>query len=79
MCRAEDLILALVATAVVDTLTNTVGVLAMAVLRGYMAPGVAWTVGLTHGLPEIVVAAILTVAIVAAWKRVETGRGEAKM
>lgn len=71
--------LALVAAAVVGTLTNTVGVLTMAVLRGYMAPGVAWTVGLTHGLPEIVVAAILTVAIVAAWKRVETGRGVAKM
>jgi hypothetical protein len=51
----------------------------MAVLRGYMAPSVAWTVGLTLGLPEIIVAAILTVAIVVAWKRVETGRGEAKM
>jgi uncharacterized membrane protein len=71
--------LALVAAAVVGTLTNTVGVLLMAVLRGYMAPGVAWTVGLTHGLPEVVVAAILTVAIVVAWKRVETGSGEAKM
>jgi hypothetical protein len=45
---------------------------------GQLAPGVAWTVGLTHGLPEIVVATILTVAIVVAWKRVETGRGEAK-
>jgi uncharacterized membrane protein len=71
--------LALVVAAVVGTLTNTIGVLSVAVLRGYMAPGVAWTVGLTHGLPEIVVAAILTVAIVAAWQHVETGRGEAKM
>ena len=71
--------LALVTAAVVGTLTNTVGVLTMAVLRGYMAPGVAWTVGLTHGLPEVIVAAILTVAIVVAWKRVETGRGEAQM
>jgi uncharacterized membrane protein len=71
--------LALVTAAVVGTLTNTVGVLTMAVLRGYMAPGVAWTVGLTHGLPEVIVAAILTVAIVVAWKRVETGRGEARM
>jgi uncharacterized membrane protein len=71
--------LALVSAAVVGTLTNTIGVLVMAVLRGYMAPGVAWTVGLTHGLPEVIVAAILTVAIVVAWKRVETGRGEARM
>jgi len=71
--------LALVVAAVVGTLTNTIGVLSMAVMRGYMAPGVAWIVGLTHGLPEVIVAAILTVAIVVAWKRVETGHGEARM
>ena len=46
---------------------------------GPLAPGVAWTVGLAQGLPEIVVATILTVAIIVARKRVETGRGEAKM
>lgn len=70
---------ALVAAATVGTLTNTVLVLAMGVLRGYMAPGVALVVGVTHGLPEIVVAVIITVAVVVAWKRIETGRGEAKM
>ena len=71
--------LALIVAAVVGTLTNTILVLGMAVVRGYMAPGVAWTVGVTHGLPEAVVAAIITVAVVVAWKRIETGRGEAKM
>ena len=71
--------LALIVAAVVGTLTNTILVLGMAVIRGYMAAGVAWTVGVTHGLPEVVVAAIITVAVVVAWKRIETGRGEAKM
>jgi uncharacterized membrane protein len=71
--------LALIVAATVGTLTNTVLVLGMAVIRGYMAAGVAWTVGVTHGLPEVVVAVIITIAVVAAWKRVETGYGEAKM
>jgi len=71
--------LALIVAAAVGTLTNTILVLGMAVVRGYMAAGVAWTVGVTHGLPEVVVAAIITVAVVVAWKRIETGRGEAKM
>lgn len=60
--------LALVVSAAVGTLTNTVLVLGMAVWRGYMAPGVALTVGVTHGLPEIVVAVIIVVAVVSAWK-----------
>jgi len=71
--------LALIVAAVVGTLTNTILVLGMAVIRGYMAAGVAWTVGVTHGIPEAIVAAIITVAVVVAWKRIETGRGEAKM
>ncbi|MGD1994983.1 MAG: ECF transporter S component [Anaerolineae bacterium] len=71
--------LALVVAAVLGTLTNTIGVLTMAVMRGYMAPGVALGVAVTHGLPEAIVAAIITVAVVGAWKRVETGRGEARM
>ncbi len=71
--------LALIVAATVGTLTNTVLVLGMAVIRGYMAAGVAWTVAVTHGLPEVVVAVIITIAVIAAWKRVETGYGEAKM
>lgn len=71
--------LALIVAAVVGTLTNTILVLGMAVVRGYMAGGVAATVAVTHGLPEAVVAAIITVAVVVAWKRIETGRGKAKM
>lgn len=65
--------------AAVGTLTNTALVLTMAVVRGYMAPGVALGVAVTHGIPEIIVAAIITVAVVSAWKRVETGRAQARM
>jgi len=72
-------VIALAASAAVGTLTNTVLVLTMAAVRGYMAPDVAWVVGVTHGIPEIIVAAIITVAVVVAWNHIETGRGEAKM
>jgi len=71
--------LALIIAAAVGTLTNTVLVLSMAVFQGYMAPGVALGVGVTHGIPEIIVAAIITVAVVTAWKRIEVGRGEARL
>jgi uncharacterized membrane protein len=47
----------------VGTLTNTVGVLGVAVWRGYLAPDVALTVGITHGIPEIVVAVLITVPV----------------
>ncbi|MCL4426070.1 MAG: ECF transporter S component [Firmicutes bacterium] len=45
--------------AIVGTLTNTVGVLGMAVYRGYLPAKAAWAVGILHGLPEILVAAVL--------------------
>jgi uncharacterized membrane protein len=77
--QEQSEVIVLSVAAAVGTLTNTVLVLTMAVVRGYMAPDVAWVVGVTHGIPEIIVAAIITVAVVVAWKRIETGRGEAKM
>ncbi|MEW6232425.1 MAG: ECF transporter S component [Chloroflexota bacterium] len=70
---------ALIIAATIGTLTNTVLVLGMAVVRGYMAPGVAVGVGITHGLPEIVVAALITWAVVVAWKGIEAGRGKARI
>ena len=79
LLRRVNEYVAVVAASIVGTLTNTVGVLTMAVWRGYMAPGVAVGIGVTHGLPEVVVAAVITVAVVAAWKRLETGRVEARM
>ncbi|RLC72858.1 MAG: ECF transporter S component [Chloroflexi bacterium] len=76
--RANEYV-ALIVSAAVGTATNTILVLGMAAIRGYIAPGVAVTIGLTHGIPEIIVACIITVAVVVAWKRVETGRGKAKV
>lgn len=63
--------LALIAAAVVGTLTNTVLVLTVATIRGYLAPVVSVSIGITHGIPEIIVAAIITVAVVTAWRRAE--------
>jgi uncharacterized membrane protein len=77
--RRFHILVALVAAATVGTLTNTLGVLGMAVIRGYMPLNVAIVVAVTHGIPEIVVASIITLAVVVAWRRVETGRQKAKM
>jgi uncharacterized membrane protein len=69
---------ALIVAAVVGTLTNTVLVLGMAVIRGYL-PAAAIPPIIPQAIAEVIIAAIITVAVVAAWKRIETGRGEAKM
>lgn len=50
--------------AIVGTLTNTVGVLSLIVIRfKTFTPGMAFFVGLTHGLPELIVAVILVVLL----------------
>jgi len=56
------------------SLTNTILVLgAIGLLR--IAPWAAiLPIAVFNGLPEALVAAIITVAVVAAWKRIETGR-----
>ena len=55
--------------ALAGSLTNTVGVLGLVTLRGYLPWQVALGIGLIQGLPEAVVAAILTVAVVTALSR----------
>ncbi len=67
------------AAAAVGTLTNTILVLGMAVIRGYMPPGVAVTVGIVHGLPEVIVAVIVVEAVVLAWKFISFGRQTADL
>ena len=59
---------------VAGTLTNTVLVLGMAVLRGYL-PLAAIPAIIPQAIAEMVIAAVITVAVVAAWKRIETGGG----
>jgi len=65
---------ALILSAAVGTLTNTILVLTMLVVRGYLPPEAALVAGLTNGIPEIIVACIIVVAVVGAWKGIETRR-----
>lgn len=60
-------------------LTNTVLVLLMAVIQGYMAPAVALTVAVTNGIPEAIVSVIITLAVVAAWMKLGAGRQKSKI
>lgn len=45
------------------TMINTVGVLGMAALRGYLPWKAAEVIALTHGIPEIILAVLLVEAI----------------
>lgn len=62
-------VLALALAGALGTLTNTAGVLGLAVLlpspagTPYLAPEVAWGIVLTNALPEVIVATIITVAV----------------
>jgi uncharacterized membrane protein len=69
---------ALILAAIVGTLTNTVLVLGMAVIRGYL-PLAAIPPIIPQAVAEVIIAVIITLAVVVAWKRVETGRGKARM
>jgi len=64
------------AAAAAGTLTNTVLVLtALGLLGDPPLPAAALVAaGLANGIPEIVAAVIITVAVVAAWKQIEVGR-----
>jgi uncharacterized membrane protein len=64
---------ALTVAAVVGTLTNTVGVLGMAILRGYLTFEATIPI-IPQAIAEVVIAAVITVAVVAAWKRIEGGK-----
>ncbi|MSP12565.1 MAG: ECF transporter S component [Chloroflexi bacterium] len=65
---------AITAAAVVGTLTNTIGVLGLLVLRGYLDIGAALGIAVINGIPEIIVAAIITVAVVVPVRRIAMPR-----
>lgn len=71
--RLEHEATALAVASTVGTLTNTILVLTMAVVRGYLSVDDALTIGVVHGVPEVVVAVLITASVVLAWRRV---RGE---
>ncbi|MTI59500.1 MAG: ECF transporter S component [Firmicutes bacterium] len=57
--REKNTSVGLIIAGLVGTVTNTVLVLGLAVLRGYLPYEAAVSVALVHGVPEAVVAAIL--------------------
>lgn len=65
-------VLACILAGAFGSATNTVLVLGMATWRGYLPSEVSVSIGLLHGLPEMVVAAILTVILVKGIQRIRT-------
>jgi uncharacterized membrane protein len=72
--RKTNEIVALGVAGVVGTLTNTVLVLGIAIAFGVLPFAIIWTVW-PQVIFESAVAALLTIAVVAAWKSIERGRG----
>lgn len=72
--RKRQEIVALAVAGIVGSLTNTVLVLTMIGLLGHVPWAALPAIAVTNGLPEAVVSAVLTVLVVAAWKRIEIGR-----
>jgi len=63
-------ILACVLAGAVGSATNTVLVLGMATLRGYLPLEISVSIGVLHGVPELIAAAILTVILVKGIRRI---------
>ena len=67
-------VFALVAAGIAGSLTNTVLVLGVLGLYAYLPWPLIGTIAATNGLLEAAAAAIITVAVVAAWQGLEYGR-----
>jgi uncharacterized membrane protein len=65
---------ALAAAGIAGSLTNTILVLGALGLLNFLPWPLIGTIAVTNGIPEAIVAAIITVAVVAAWKRLDAGR-----
>lgn len=65
--------LALILAAAVGTLTNTVLVLGMGIIRGYLPAAAFWPITLTNGMAEVVIAAIITVVLVLGVEKTRKG------
>jgi uncharacterized membrane protein len=65
---------ALIGAGIIGSLTNTVLVLGMIGILGFLPWAVLPPIALVNGLPEAALSAIITVAVVIAWKRIPFGR-----
>ena len=70
--------LALLMAGVVGTLTNTVLVLGIAVALNLL-PAAAIPGIIPQAIAEVIIAAIITVAVIAAWKRMDKGAGKSSV
>jgi len=64
----------LIAAGIAGSLTNTILVLGMLGVFGILPWPVVGAVAVANGIPEAVVSAVLTLAVVSAWRRIEVGR-----
>jgi len=79
MRKEETSVIAYAIAAAIGSLTNTVLVLSLGALRGYIPAEAAWGIGVTHGIPEVIVSAIITVAIVSALRQIRSGRQKSRL
>lgn len=75
MEHVETAVVAIGIAAAVGSLTNTILVLSVAVLRGYIPGEAALGIALTHGIPEVVVSGIVSVGVVSALKQIGDRKG----
>ncbi len=77
--RREDVqVVALGLAGAIGSLTNTVLVLGAGVWRGYLPGEAAWAIAFTQGVPEAIVAGLVTVAVVTALRQIGR-RGRSKL
>jgi len=70
---------ALILAGIAGSLVNTVLVLSALGLLEALPWKVIAGVAVANGLPEAVAAALITLAVVAAWKRIDTGKGRSSL
>lgn len=66
-------VVGLAGAGIAGSITNTLLVLGVIGLKGLLPWAVVWTVAVGNGLPEAGVAAVLVVAVVAAWRQIRVG------
>lgn len=69
----------LITAGIVGSLTNTILVLGMIVVLGFLPLAVVAPIAVTNGLPEAGVSALLTLLVVAAWRRIQVGKPGSKL
>lgn len=77
--RRSGEVTAITVAAIVGTATNTVLVLGFGILRHYIPTKAAVVVAVTHGIPEIIVAVIISLAVLLGWKRVQRPEARARV